>query len=352
MKTLLLSRRLHYVAAGIERNTSFRTQRMCLSRFHSTVADESSLFTISPAEGSAAHVHSSLPNGIISYARGWAWQQFLLSRRLAYRRLSAEEQAEVSQQPNGAMIDADTVLLLEHEPVYTLGRGANENHLIFLQEEEHSAIREKLSRKNRGPDSARLTIDRRLLEDNLLDRPGAEAVDLLAMIASPVLAPRNVPIFRVERGGEVTFHGPGQLVCYPMLDLQGEPYKQDLHWFLRMVEEVVILTLKNYGITGCRDEINTGVWVGGNKVAAVGVSSSRWISTHGFALNVCPDLSYFDTSVIFPCGIDGRGVTSIAEILREQGDPVVPTVDEVALVVLESIQNIFRIQLKIGETLR
>ncbi|EEC51903.1 lipoate-protein ligase, partial [Phaeodactylum tricornutum CCAP 1055/1] len=157
----------------------------------------------------------------------------------------------------------DTVLLFEHAPVYTLGRGADENHLT----------------------------------------------------ASPVLAPNGVPVYRVERGGEVTFHGPGQLVVYPLIDLTREPFQQDLHWFLRKVEEVVIQTLQAYGIDGVRDEMNTGVWVDHRKVCAVGLSSSRWITTHGFALNICPDLTYFDTSIILPCGIDGRGVTSIAQIL-------------------------------------
>jgi lipoyl(octanoyl) transferase len=236
--------------------------------------------------------------------------------------------------------------------VYTLGRGADENHLTFLQKEENSAIREKLSRKNRGEGSARLSVDRRLLEDDLLQRSDQEAVDILSRIASPVTAPRDVPIFRIERGGEVTFHGPGQLVVYPLLDLQREPYKQDLHWYLRMVEEVIILTLQHYNINGVRDEINTGVWVGENKVAAVGVSSSRWITTHGFALNVSPDLSYFDTSVILPCGIDGRGVTSIAEVMKGRGDKTVPNVEDVATVVLQSIQDVFGIEIKTGETLR
>ena len=107
------------------------------------------------------------------------------------------------------------------------------------------------------------------------------------------MALNGVPIYHVERGGEVTFHGPGQLVVYPLLDLRRPPYKQDLHWYLQMVEEVVIQTLLAYEIKGYRDDINTGVWVGKEKVAAVGVTSSRWITTHGFALNVSPDQSFF-----------------------------------------------------------
>jgi lipoyl(octanoyl) transferase len=274
---------------------------------------------------------------------------------LSHRRSLAADQSSSSSlanQQEAQAVDKDIVLLFEHTPVYTLGRGADENHLTFLQKEENFEIREKLSRRNRGEGSARLSVDRRLLEDDLLHRSDQEAVDILARSASPVIAPRDVPIFRIERGGEVTFHGPGQLVVYPLLDLQREPYKQDLHWYLRMVEEVIILTLQHYNIEGVRDEINTGVWVGENKVAAVGVSSSRWITTHGFAVNVYPDLSYFDTSVIIPCGIGGRGVTSIAEVMKDRGDSKVPSVEDVATVVLQSIQDVFGIEVKAGETLR
>lgn len=339
---------LSRTVVGTKRRFLRHARHQTRRRSQSTATEEPS--ALSASKGTpVALVHSSLPHGCIEYAQGWAWQQYLLSRRLAYRRLPAKDQVQTKQQSNE--IDSDTVLIFEHEPVYTLGRGANENHLIFLQKGEYSEIREKLSRKNRGPDSARLSVDRRVLEDDLLQRPGQEAVDILSKIASPVTAPRNVPIFRIERGGEVTFHGPGQLVVYPLFDLQEDPYKQDLHWFLRMVEEVVILTLQHYNIDACRDEINTGVWVDENKVAAVGVSSSRWITTHGFALNVCPDLSYFDTSVILPCGIDGRGVTSIAEILMARGAQV-PTVEEVSSVVLQNIQAVFAIDLKTGDTLR
>jgi lipoyl(octanoyl) transferase len=321
----------------------------CICRSLSAVAEDPSSVS-SLSDGHTTYAHSTLPHGCIDYARGWAWQQFILSRRLSHRRSLADQSSLANHEAQA--VDTDIVLLFEHTPVYTLGRGADENHLTFLQKEENSAFREKLSRKNRGIGSARLSVDRRLLEDDLLHRSDQEAVDILSRSASPVIAPRDVPIFRIERGGEVTFHGPGQLVVYPLLDLQREPYKQDLHWYLRMVEEVIILTLQHYNIEGIRDEINTGVWVGENKVAAVGVSSSRWITTHGFALNVNPDLSYFDTSVILPCGIDGRGVTSIAEVMKDRGDAKVPSVEDVATVVLQSIQDVFGIEVKAGETLR
>jgi lipoate-protein ligase B len=141
------------------------------------------------------------------------------------------------------------------------------------------------------------------------------------------MALNGVPINHVERGGEVTFHGPGQLVVYPLLDLRRPPYKQDLHWYLQMVEEVVIQTMLAYDIKGNCNDINTGVWVGKEKVTAVGVTSSRWITTHGFALNVSPDLSFFDTNII-PCGIKGRGVTSIEKILSEGGFLDIPTIED------------------------
>jgi len=166
------------------------------------------------------------------------------------------------------------------------------------------------------------------------------------------MAPNGVPIYRVERGGEVTFHGPGQLVVYPLLDLKRVPLKQDLHWYLRMVEEVVILTLQHYDIDACRDEVNTGVWVGDAKVAAVGVTASKWITTHGFALNINPDLGYFDTSNILPCGIEGRGVTSIEKVLTERGEVEIPTLEDVATVVLRNLQLVFDIEVQHAESLR
>jgi lipoate-protein ligase B len=182
---------------------------------------------------------------------------------------------------------------------------------------------------------------------------------------SPVLAPNGAPIYRIERGGEVTYHGPGQLVIYPLLNLKHSAYQQDLHWYLRQVEEVIIQTLDYFDIPSHRDTINTGVWVGKDKIAAVGVSSSRWITSHGLALNVSPDLSYFGRDIITPCGIeaDGRGVTSIVEILKRRqrrnnfimsidskddrngNDINCPTVEEVAEVALKCFAKVFGIEL-------
>lgn len=283
------------------------------------------------------HARCSLDDSeCMEYARGWAWQYLLLNRRLVHRRRQSLEQ--ISD-------DADTILFLEHSPVYTLGRGSEETHLTFLREERHAKERELLSRKSRGPGSARLAVDiTAWFERDILPRSEEDAVAILSQVATPVLCPNGAPIFRVERGGEVTFHGPGQLVVYPLLDLQRDPFRKDLHWFLRKLEESIIMALQNnYGIEGTRDDINSGVWVGNDKIAAIGVSSARWISNHGFAINVSPDLSYFGTSHILPCGIDGRGVTSIAKVLDERGDRNKPSVKDVAKSIIKSMETVFNI---------
>ncbi len=149
----------------------------------------------------------------------------------------------------------DRLLLVEHPPVYTLGQGSTLAHLKFS-----------------------------------IDAP-------------------PYPLFRTERGGEVTHHCPGQLVGYPILDLKR--HRPDLHWYLRQLEEVVIQTLAHFGLVGTRQPGLTGVWVGDRKLAAIGIKVSRWVTMHGFALNVCPDLTGFDA--IVPCGIANRAVGSLAE---------------------------------------
>ena len=316
-------------------------------RQHSTTTSMPQLAPTTPTTVVRTHNASA---GCIDYARGWAWQQVLLQRRLAARR----RETQLSQVKSAAAHDHDTILLFQHHPVYTLGRGADERYISFLQDDEHA--REQLSRQNRG--SARLTMDQTSSSSSssfLL--PDHEWVHSLCASSSPVVAPNGVPIFRVERGGEVTFHGPGQLVVYPMLDLargQQQPpgFQKDLHWFLHRIEEVLVQTLRRYDIAAVRDDAHTGVWVGGDKVAAVGVTASRWITSHGLALNVCPDLSYFDTAVILPCGIAGRGVSSMAEILRQRGESHCPSVPQVAQVVLDCMQNVFQIEIENGECLR
>ena len=120
----------------------------------------------------------------------------------------------------------------------------------------------------------------------------------------------------VERGGDVTFHGPGQLVGYPIIDLKR--HKQDLHWYLRQVEEVLIQALSRFEILAERVPKFTGVWTNGRKIASIGVHARDWVTWHGFALNVTTDLSYFD--IMVPCGIPEVTMTSVERELTERND--------------------------------
>lgn len=133
------------------------------------------------------------------------------------------------------------------------------------------------------------------------------------------LAAKGATFYKINRGGDITYHGPGQLVGYPVLDL--ENFFTDIHKYLRLLEEAIILTLKEYGLEAMRSEGETGVWLDvgtpfARKICAMGVRASRWVTMHGFALNVNADLGYFDN--IIPCGIRGKGVTSLhVELGRE-----------------------------------
>lgn len=132
------------------------------------------------------------------------------------------------------------------------------------------------------------------------------------ILADPsVLASRGVDVYEAGRGGDVTYHGPGQVVGYPIVDLR--PDRCDVHRYVRDIEEVLIRTAAEYGVTAGRIEGLTGVWVGDEKLAAIGVRIGRWVTSHGFALNVNTDLEYF--RLIIPCGIEERGVTSLARLL-------------------------------------
>ena len=137
------------------------------------------------------------------------------------------------------------------------------------------------------------------------------------ILAAPeVLASRGVDVHETGRGGDITYHGPGQIVGYPIVDLK--PDRCDVHRYVRDLEEVLIRVAGDYGLSGERVAGLTGVWVGGEKVAAIGVRIARWITSHGFALNVATDLDYFD--LIVPCGIADRGVTSLSQLLGRQVD--------------------------------
>jgi lipoate-protein ligase B len=159
---------------------------------------------------------------------------------------------------------------------------------------------------------------------------GADAAHVVASAAR--LRAEGIELHPSSRGGDVTYHGPGQLVGYPILrlDLHG----RDVHRYLRDLEEVLIRLLARFGIEGGRVEGQTGVWVGCEKVAAIGVAIRRWVTYHGFALNVCPDLRHFD--LIVPCGIRGKGVTSLEKLL---GRPV--PVAEVKAPLVECMLEVF-----------
>jgi len=149
------------------------------------------------------------------------------------------------------------------------------------------------------------------------------------------LARRGVEVHESGRGGDVTYHGPGQLVGYPIFDLS--PDRQDLHRYVRDIEEALIRALARFGVTAGRIPGLTGVWVGDDKVAAIGVRISRWITSHGFALNVGTDLDYF--GLIVPCGITDHGVTSLSRLL---GRPM--AVDEVEEPVIQGFTGVFGLE--------
>jgi lipoate-protein ligase B len=180
--------------------------------------------------------------------------------RIPYREALEFQRRAVSARDSGAASDA--IYFAEHEPVLTVGRAG-----------KASSLR-----------------------------------------ANPaLLRARGVEVIPVERGGDITYHGPGQIIAYPILALSGLPSGRDLHRYLRDLEEVLIGALDVYGIRAGRRPPHTGVWVGDRKVAAIGVAVRRWITLHGFALNVDPDLSHFDW--IHPCGIRDLGVTSMRALL-------------------------------------
>ena len=159
----------------------------------------------------------------------------------------------------------DHLLLVEHPPVYTLGKNAPKEHLLKLV--------------------------------------------------------KDVSVVQTDRGGNITFHGPGQLVGYPILDLNH--YKRSITWYMRKLEQLIIDILGDYGIMASRKKSLTGVWVEDKKIAALGVRISKWVTMHGFSINVNPNLEYYKS--IIPCGIEDYGITSIENIMGSEA----PSVDEV-----------------------
>lgn len=138
------------------------------------------------------------------------------------------------------------------------------------------------------------------------------------LVSPEELAHRGVGLYPTRRGGDITYHGPGQIVGYPIVELKLPG--RGVHWYVRGLEEVLIRTLASYGIEGERSPGQTGVWVGREKIAAIGVEVKRWVTRHGFALNVTTDLTYFD--LIVPCGIPDKGVTSMERLSGRAPDQV------------------------------
>jgi len=203
--------------------------------------------------------------GLIDYKEGWDYQTSLFDSivelKIANRSLSPEEQK----------VTPNYLLFCEHPHVYTLGKSG---------------------------DPANLLAD------------------------SATLAANQATFYKINRGGDITYHGPGQIVGYPIIDL--ENFFTDIHKYMRFMEEAIIRTLLNYDIAGERAEGLTGVWIEAGtpkarKICAMGVKTSRWVTMHGFALNVNTDLNYFNN--IVPCGISDKAVTSIEKELGRKVDP-------------------------------
>ncbi len=211
--------------------------------------------------------------GVKSYKQVWDYQEHLLQQKVKAKQNHVEKN--------------DYLLFVEHPPVYTLGKNGKEKNLL---------------------------------------------------INEVMLAERGIEYFHINRGGDITFHGPEQLVGYPILDLDN--YKTDLGWYLRSLEEVIILTIKEYGLIGERSKGETGVWLDATvkgkerKICAMGIRCSRWVTMHGFALNVNVDLNYFN--FITPCGIPDKKVTSIE---KEIGEKV--SMNEVKKKLVENFESVF-----------
>jgi len=211
--------------------------------------------------------------GMMDYQEAWDYQESLLQNnlRIKARAMNLDMAPQDNDEGNGIIEEptSNYLLFVEHPPVYTLGKSGKEEHVLI-----NEAEREK----------------------------------------------RGIQFFRTNRGGDITYHGPGQVVGYPIFDL--ENFFTDIGKYLRSLEEIIILTLDEYGIKGDRSAGETGVWLDPGvkgrerKICAMGVRCSRWITMHGFALNANTDLSYFNG--IIPCGIQSKQVTSISKELGRE----------------------------------
>lgn len=202
--------------------------------------------------------------GFRDYKESWDYQEEIFKSIIESKIMNRREGTQFPT-PNH-------FLFVEHPHVFTLGKSGDQSHLL---------------------------VDEEFLES------------------------RGAKFYRINRGGDITYHGPGQLVGYPILDLDN--FFTDIHKYLRMLEEMVILTLEEYGIKGERSKGETGVWLDvgtpfARKICAMGVRASRWVTMHGFALNVNTDLGYFD--LMIPCGIKGKSVTSLNVELGRKEIPI------------------------------
>ncbi|MEP7144389.1 MAG: lipoyl(octanoyl) transferase LipB [Ferruginibacter sp.] len=244
--------------------------------------------------------------GVIDYKTAWEYQESLLrenvQRKSAVARkpvMNAEEAGGNSETKDihelndgtGPLSTTHYFLLCEHPPVYTLGKSGHAENILISETE---------------------------------------------------MQQRGIQFYKTNRGGDITFHGPGQMVVYPIIDL--EKFYTDIGRYLRDLEEVVMLTLAEYGIAGKRSRGETGVWIDPDipgkerKICAIGVRCSRWVTMHGFALNVNTDLGYFDN--IIPCGIQNKKVTSIAKEVNIEVE-----MEEVKEKIQRNFEKVFNVNL-------
>lgn len=226
--------------------------------------------------------------GMRAYKETWDYQEQLLKQNIDVKAKLRELQFAGSDELNNEMpATTNYLLFVEHPPVYTLGKNGNEDNILMTDQQ---------------------------------------------------LKINGIEFYHINRGGDITFHGPGQLVGYPILDL--DRFKTDIGWYLRSLEEVIILTMAEYGIIGERSQGETGVWIEPGikgkerKICAMGIKCSRWITMHGFAFNVNTDLSYFGN--IIPCGIQNKAVTSLE---KELGRTI--PIDEVKKKVKANFEKVF-----------
>lgn len=229
----------------------------------------------------------------IGFEEAWEFQKDVVSRHVRRMEGGGQRRRDSSflrlDDDDDPYDGCDTVIMLQHHPVYTLGTGSDEKFVLQSND--------------------------------------------------------KVPVVRMDRGGEVTYHGPGQLTVYPILDLRS--YRQDIHWYMRALEEAIILALSRCGLRrpAERQDDVTGVWVDDHKVAAVGIKCRKWITMHGLAVNV-EESSLANFAGIVPCGLDGRKVGCVNQFVG--GEPM--TVQEFAEVMKEALEEVFRIRLVESET--